>query len=191
MCLSALHCKKGFLGAEIAGHQLEFGAQHVVEHERPNVGVRAGAGACDDHLLFFDVVDGFERALGPCNAKSDVLGECADPGELAHVIAGIASADERFEEGSPGEGRNCRAVAWRLLREKIGGANSSGARHRLNRHGRPAGNVTADVSTEQARVKIDAAAGGAGDVNVEVVDGVGGLRGGQRQREQEADGACR
>src|SRR5205814_7953344 len=115
-------------------------------------------------LLSLDVVDGLERRRPPGDAKPDILRERAEPRKRAHVVTGIAGADQRLEDRSTGEGRNCRAVAWRLLGEKIRRPNAARARHHLHGDGRLAGYMTADVASEETRVEIDAATRGAGDI---------------------------
>ena len=111
--LAALDRQDRFLAADIAGDQLELGAEHLVEHDRPGVGFRARSGAGDDHLLLLHVVDGLERRRAPRDAEADILGDGADPGELAHVVAGIARADQRLEDRAAGERRHrrCRRAA--------------------------------------------------------------------------------
>jgi hypothetical protein len=184
--LAALDRQDRFLGANIAGHQLEPGAEHVVEHERPGIGFRACSGAGDDHLLFPDVVDRLERRRPPRHADADILGGRANPRERAHVVAGSAGADQRLENRSSGEGRHRGAIAWRLLGEVVRRADAAGARHHLHGHGRLARDMAADVAGHQARIEIDAAAGGARDIDRHrTVDGVlrvAGLRRGRNQR---------
>ena len=165
MRLAALDRQDRFLAADIAGHQLELGPQHVIEDDGPGIGFRTRAGTGDDHLLLFHVVDGLERRRSPRDAQADVLGDGADPGEAAHVVAGIARADQRLENRPAGERRHRGAVAGRLLGKVVRGPNTARARHKLHRHRRFAGDVAADVTANQPCVKINAAARGAGHID--------------------------
>ena len=145
-------------------------AYYLIEDDGPSVGLRAGAGPGDDHLLRLDVV---ERSRPPGDAQTDILGDGADPGEAAHVVAGITRADQRLENRPIGEGRDRGAVARRLLGETVRRADAARARHHLHRHRRFAGNMAPDVASDQPRVKIDAAARGAGHIDGHrPVDGV-------------------
>jgi hypothetical protein len=171
--LAALDRQDRFLAADIAGHQLELGPKNVIEDDGPGVGFRACAGAGDDHLLLFHVVDGLERRRPPRDAQADILGDGADPGEAAHVVAGTARADQRLENRPAGERRHRGAVAGRLLGKVVRRPNAARARHKLHRHRRFAGDVAADVTADQPCVKIDAAARRAGHIDGHrPVDGV-------------------
>jgi hypothetical protein len=99
-------------------------------------------------LLSLDVVDGLERRRSPRDAEAHILGDGTDPGEAAHVIAGIASADQRLEDRTAGECRHRRAVARRLFCEIVGRADAASTGHHLHRHGRFARDVAADVAAD-------------------------------------------
>src|SRR5258708_35188075 len=112
-----LDCR-GFTGADRAKCCTRYPAgraYYLIEDDGPSVGFRACAGPGDDHLLRLDVVDGLERRRPPGDAQTDILGDGADPGEAAHVVAGIASADQRLENPSAGERRDPGAAACGLL----------------------------------------------------------------------------
>jgi hypothetical protein len=78
------------------------------------------------------------------------------------------------------------AVARRLLGEVIRGPDAAGARHHLHGHVRLAGDVAADMAAHQPGIEVDAAAGGAGDVDRHrPIDGV--LRVGWLRRDERCD----
>ena len=86
-------------------------------------------------------------------------------GELAHVVAGIARADQRLEHRAAGEGGHRGAVARRLVGEEFRRPDAAGARHHLHVDERMAGDVLAEMAADHAGIEIDAAAGGAGDID--------------------------
>ena len=158
MGLSALDGHEGFLGAEIAGHHAEFRLEDIVEDERDRVGLRARARARHDHLLLAGVVEALEGGPLPGDAQAHIAADGADPLELAHVIAGIARADQRLGQRPAGESAHDPAILGGGIGDEIGGADAASARHVLHIDGGIARNIFADMAAQHARIEINAPA---------------------------------
>src|SRR5262249_21344180 len=136
-----------------------------------------GAGAGDDNLPFARIIDRPELRGIPRQANAHVLGDRADPDELADIVTWVARSDQRLENGSVGKRHQHRTVTRRRIGNVVSRAGPASARHVLTRDGRIAGNVPTNMATEQSRIEIDAAACRAGDNNrYRPVDSLGGLR---------------
>ena len=180
-----LHGQEGLLGPRITGHELELGAEHGIEHHRKGVGLRSRAGAGDRHLLLHRILDRVERTAVPGDADADVATDRADPLEFAHVVAGIARADQRLGQRAAGKGGDGGAVFRRRHGEEIRGANAACARHVLHVDHRVALDVGADMPAEQARIEIEPAARRARDIDADRLgDGIRRLRLRRRGAEQ-------
>ena len=118
----------------------------------------------------------------PRDAQADILGDGADPGELARVVARVARGDQRLDHRPAGERRQDRTVARRRMAQVICRPDAAGARHDLHRDGRIARNVPPEVARHEPRKEIDAAARRAGHIDHHrPIDHVGGLGIGARK----------
>ena len=191
--LAALNGENRLLAAEIARDDLEFRRQQIVQHHRKGVGLRSRAGACHIELDARGVGQRLYRRFPAHDAQRNILADRADPGELAHVIAGIAVTDERFENRAAGEDRHGGAIARRLLDKEGRGANTARAGHDLDDDIGRARNMASDVTPEQPPEQVNATARRPGGVDIDRAgDGPGILResgGGDCQAKGGGDGA--
>ena len=99
----------------------------------------------------------------------------------------MTRADQWFENGAAGEGRDRGAIARCLLGEIVRRANAAGAGHDLDRHVRPAGDVASEMARKQPRIKVDPAAGSARHINCDRTIDVFLRAGGRTCRESAQD----
>ena len=158
MGLAILDGHDGFLGAEITGDQLDLRLQHLVQDDRIGVGIRARPGPRDDHFLVAQILDGLEGRGSIGQAHAHILAHRADPGELAHVIAGVAGADQRLDHRSARECADGRAIARGGLGEKTRRADAAGAGHVLHHHIGRSRDIFAHVPRQRAGQQVDAPA---------------------------------
>ena len=165
MGLAILDGHDGFLGAQIAGDQLDLRLQHLVQDDR--IGVRIGprAGPRDDHLLLAQILHGLERRRSPGQAHAHILADRAHPGEFAHVIAGVAGADQRLDHRPACKRADGRAIARGGFGQKLRGANAPRARHVLHHHIRGARQIFAHMPRQRPGQKVDAPASRARNIN--------------------------
>jgi hypothetical protein len=68
--LAALHGQDDIASAAIAFDQMEFRADHLVDHGRYDAGRGTHPDAADQHLLLEQVFDVFDRSLGGHGANA-------------------------------------------------------------------------------------------------------------------------
>jgi hypothetical protein len=147
--------------ARIAGHQLELGAEHVLQKRREIVEVGTGPLAAKHERLGQHVIPGLDRRGVPGGAQAVVVGDVADPGELAAVELGVAQ--QRLDRHAPRQRADRAAVFRRDVIKILGGAKAPGAGHVLRNECRMARNVSAHIPGQKPRIDVIAAAGAEAD----------------------------
>ena len=187
--LAALHRQIDLPRAGIAGHDLELGAEQVLEQFGEVAGRCAVRRGADDQLLLEHLGEALHRRAGAHQADIDVLVGVADVVELAHVVGGAgAAAEQRLDHRAHEQRADHRAVLRRGVVDVRGGDVARRARHVADDHVRVAGQVLADVPRDGAGIEIVAAAGRRGGDDsdglaaVELRDGL--LRRGALRAEQ-------
>src|SRR5581483_10279216 len=116
--LAALHRQPDRVYAGIAAHDLDLGADDLVERVRR--GQVAGAGRADDRLPLEQVLAGRDFAGVPDKAGRWILrAAAAEPGEVLRLVF-ARDAKQRREGNSPGNMQDFRTVAGRCIEEIIG-----------------------------------------------------------------------
>src|SRR5262249_25368723 len=103
-------------------------------------------------------MDGFYRHRVPRIQDFDVRGDAADPGELRRVELHALPAQDLVLRDALIEQPERGAVLGRDTIQIVGGNHAVGTRHVRYDHALVAGNVLADVTGEQPRILIVAAA---------------------------------
>src|SRR5262249_28040038 len=133
--LAALHRQKHVGGGRESAHQLELGADQLVERLRIRARAGAGTGVAYDQLRPQEVLHGFDRGGVVGDADVGLLRRRADPGQPGRIEAGAGRAGERPERRVAGDDAERGAVLGRDVVEVARGDIAAGARHVLRDHG--------------------------------------------------------
>ena len=125
--LAALHREHDVVGARIAGDQLILGAEHILISLRPDIRIGARTFAAELRRLAGEIGPGLDRRRVPGEADRIVVGDAAEPGELAAVELGFV--DQRRNAHAARERTEHRAVLRRGGENVIGGTQAAGACH--------------------------------------------------------------
>ena len=109
------------------------------------------------------------------------------PSQVSLTGSKLARVEQRLGDHAAADGGERQAVLGGDAIDILRGLHRAGARHVLHHHGRIAGDVLADVTAEQARIEVVAAAGGEADQDgdglaaIEVLRGLRARGRGERQ----------
>ena len=154
--LLPLHREQDARPVLVAGDDLEFGAEQIVERMRSELGVGARGGA-DDQLLLHRLPYRLDARRVPGHADMDLAVEVADPAQRGRIVVGAGQAKQRRLDHAALHGADGQAVARRDLGDVAGRAQSAGARHVLHDEGRIAGDEAPEMAGEQPRKSVEAA----------------------------------
>src|SRR5262249_29498521 len=145
-------------GAVIAADELDLGVKDVEVEEREDIGIGARAIAAERDRLLQHVGPALDRRGMPADARRDLVGNAADPGELRTVEL-RAGAKERRNAHLPSESAERGAVLRRKREQMLRGAQAAGARHVLWHDRGAAWDMLAHVARQETRIDVVAAAG--------------------------------
>src|SRR5262249_39215245 len=167
---AAFHGEHDVVAARIAADDFHFRAQHPIHHLGKLVGVGAGAGAADRHLLGAQVVECGDAGASPeRHTHANLMIAAADPGEFGRVKLRRLLAEQWIEAGAPPDDAEYRAVLGADAIKPIGEAKAAGAFHVLHHDRGIARDVTADVPGEHTRPQVVTAADAVADVKLDVL----------------------
>src|SRR5262249_56909414 len=130
-------------------------------------GMVAGDVRSEGERLIEQVVEFGESRGSRGDADADLVIGAADPGEFRSVKSRAGFVEQWIEGGAPaGRADHC-AVARRRRIKIIGEAETASAFHVLRHDGRIAGNMVAEPTRDQARVKIITATDAVADVKID------------------------
>ena len=134
LCLAALHRQRHGGVALVAGHDLDFGAQHLVEHARERIGDGAGIGRGGDHLLCLRA-SASVRTPAVCQTREGQRAGAhgTEPDKAVDVVLHAADADRLRGNQRVGKHADGGAVLRRDRIEVVGHFDAAGADHVLRR----------------------------------------------------------
>ena len=189
--LAALGRELDLVGAGIAVHHLDLGAEHVAIKQRENVGIRTRALAAKSGGRDEEIAEGLHGCLAAGDAEAHLVGDATEPAELGAVEFGLVQ--QRRNALAARERADDRAVFRGDGIKIVGGLEAAGAAHVLRHHVGIAGKMFAEMSRQQPSIRVVAAAYAVADEErnglalVEILNpgGASGLRrdgGGERGR---------
>ena len=167
--LAALHRQRDLAAAGIAHHQLEPGAQQIVQHHREVARRGAVAARADDQLGRQRVLEVLHRRVGAHEADIDVAVGVAEIKELRRLVLHRRAAEQRLQDRAGKDRAGHGAVLRRDGIDIPGRAVRSGAAHVLHHDRRIAGDVIAEMAREQPCVGVVAAARRRADHDLELL----------------------
>ena len=151
---AALDRKIDVVAARITGHQLQFGAEDVVEHQREGIGVGTGARAAHHRAAGLHVLPEIDRHGMPYGADADFVVHGAKPVELPPVELCFLIAEQGFRRHTAADIADYRAILRQGVINFIRQNHATGARPVLDDKTRLAGNVASHVARKRSGITI-------------------------------------
>ena len=132
---------------------------NLVQGERNDLGIGARAGAGDEEFGPLEIGERLHLGRMPGHGKGRLAVHAAEPGEPQRIEPRLVLAEHRLEGKTAADRADDAAVLGGDPVEIIDGLEPAGAEHVLHDEGGSAGNVTAELASEQARVEVVGRAG--------------------------------
>ena len=116
--------------------------------------VRAGPGARNQELVLLEFLERLHLRRVPRHRQTDVAIHAAEPGELERIDIAFVLAEHRLERQSAPDRTHDGAVLGRDPVNVFLGLEPAGTGHVLDDDRRLAGNVVAEVASEQPRIDV-------------------------------------
>ena len=152
--LAALHRQHGGDRSGVAHHDLEFHAEHIVQHRRIDGRRAAAAGAAEDRLAREGILDRLHRRIGVHEGDVDRRRHAPDPVELRGLEQGALGAERLLQRNCRRQQADDRAVPRRDVEYVVRRDQAAAARHVAGDHIRLTWNVFADVAGHGPRVAV-------------------------------------
>ena len=132
---------------------------NLVQGERNDLGIGARAGAGDQEFGPLEIGERLHLGRMPGHGKGRLAVHAAEPGEPQRIEPRLVLTEHRLEGKTAADRPDDAAVLGGDPVEIINRLEAAGAEHVLHDERRIAGNVTAEVAHQQARVEVVGRAG--------------------------------